>query len=200
MSKIAILLGLTFFSLHLHAYQIALGLHKPDPKVQDSRGSEKADPISPYIQLGWQFVNEFTWIGNFVPRVGFVQNRDNSDDHYTKYKIETYTVLYDFYYKPQTFVSTNFRYGLGSFIQRITGPGGQVEVPNGNSTMSVYQPDGTKTSALLSLNLGVDYRVGKPLWNEYIPDYGASFQVFYMDPGGKHSYLTYQLGFVSYIY
>ncbi len=197
MLRYALYLLIFIFSQSTHAWTVGLGVYKPDPKVQDSKGKEKGDPYSPYINFGWHIPVKYDWFPDFVPRIGYIYNKNNSGDHYTTYKIETFTLLYDFLFQPKGWRSTSLRYGFGSFIQKITGPGGTVTVPNGGGTATAYKPSGSSQSATLTLNAGADYKMNARS-SGYLKDYGFSFQTFYFDPGGKASFLAFQVGATGY--
>jgi hypothetical protein len=195
MNKVVYILGL-LVSLNTYAWNVSLGLYKPDPKVQDSNGNEKADQYSPYLNIGWHIPVKVSWFPDFVPRLGYIYNKNNSGDYYSQYKVETYNVLYDFYYQPKGWRDISLRYGFGSFIQKISGDSRAVTIPNGSSTSTAYGP-GSSKSATMSFNIGVDYRMNKS-GSGYLKDYGISFQSFYFDPGGRSSFLAYQMGITGY--
>lgn len=186
-----------FISCSAYSWSFSLGVYKPDPKVQNSSGSEKDDPYSPFLAFGWHIPVKYSWMPDFVPRVGYIYNKNNSNDHYTSYKIETFTLLYDFLYRPRGWRQTSFRYGLGSFIQKITGEGGVVTVPNGSGTSTAYRPSGASQSSTLTLNAGVDFRMNDRVGST-LKDYGFNFETFYFDPGGKASFLAFQIAMTGY--
>lgn len=182
---------------HLQAkaeYSYLIGAHQDGPQVQDIKGNEKADPISPLIGLGanWALTDSI----RFVPRLSYVMVSNNSDDTYGPYKTELITLLYDFQYPFQPMSSWTVRFGMGTVIRRITGKGGTVTIPNGNSTATAHLAEGTSSSATASLDLGFDYKFSSMAVTS--GGYGLTGQILYLDPLGVSPYMSLQIAFVGY--
>ena len=95
------------------------------------------------------------------PELGFIFDSSEIDDEYGR--LTTY-ILYDLAWE----FKKNFflRYGVGTFVDRIMGPGGTKLQKNGSSIATFYRPSLDIASYTSSINLGFEYQLsydGKPL-------------------------------------
>lgn len=194
------MLILTWFTLlftsNVHALNFALTATQAQEKVQNQKGKEDADPIS----FGLAFGHEFQWWQEtrFSPRLGYIKNEVNSDDHYAgKYKIETIYLLYDFTHPINMAGTWQYRAGIGNFIKRIKGSGGTVTIPNGSGTATAYKPGKTQQSFTSTLNLGLDWIFLSSVSGE--TGYGANLETFWNELlDSKKRMFTVQIGFNAY--
>lgn len=143
------------------AWDASFGITQPQEKVQNRKGSTASNPISPYLAFGHTFSLTEAW--SFAPRLGYIKNTVKSDDHYSRYKIETFFLLYDFTWK-RSFDSKFYpRLGIGTFLKKTKGEGGTVTVPNGGGFSTAYRPGTSKASATATLNLGIDWKFNESL-------------------------------------
>ncbi len=181
-----------------HAWNMSLTANQAQEKVQAQSGKEDSDPIS----YGLGFGHEFQWWNStqFAPRMGYVMNTVNSDDHYSgKYKVETIYLLYDFAHPFNSEQTWWWRVGIGNFIKRIKGNGGTVEIPNGSGTSTAYKPGKTQESYTSTLNLGVDWMFSKGMGGNTINGYGMNFETFWNELlDSKKRMFTVQLAFTAY--
>lgn len=159
----------------VYAIDLSLGLHQPWDKVQNKKGSEADDPISPYLAIGHVFEISEQW--RFTPRLGYISHTVKSNDHYSKYKIESFFLLYDFAWKHSFDASFFPRIGVGTFLKKVKGEGGTVTVPNGGGYSTAYRPGSSKASSTASLNLGFDWNLSSNL-DLTAGGYGVSFEAF----------------------
>tara|TARA_B100000029_G_scaffold356530_1_gene349330 strand:- start:862 stop:1452 length:591 start_codon:yes stop_codon:yes gene_type:complete len=102
--------------------------------------------------------NLFTiWSQKFNPEAGFVYHFDAKDNS----THQTIFLLYNFEYDWSS--SFALRYGLGTFLNRISGDGSTVTLNNGESTSDFYAPSELQTSYTSSLNFGFKLNVS-PKW------------------------------------
>jgi hypothetical protein len=78
---LTLVVSLLLHSPYASAYNMALTATQAQDKVQAQSGKEDADPIS----FGLAFGHEFQWWDStqFAPRLGYIHNTVNSDDHYS---------------------------------------------------------------------------------------------------------------------
>lgn len=178
-SRFFFVCALIFSTCFAHAFDLGLGVYRPEEKVQSSSGSEKADPISPNISIGHMW--SFSWF-DFAPRFGYIRHQNNSDDSYGKYQVETLYLLYNISTPLDGYGSGNLRvnYGLGTFGRKIKGEGGTVEIPNGSGTATAARPGEGKTSYTLSSQVGLDYRWGSS--GSTVQGYGLQGYLFALQP------------------
>ncbi len=183
MKLISILTLLILQSLTSHAFDVGLGVVKPFDKTQVNSGADESDPFSPNISLGhqWDFFGGYV----FAPRFGYTRYTNTTNDRYGgDYTIESFYLLYDFL-SPLSNVSPLYlRYGIGTFQKKIKGEGGAVTIPNGNGTATAYRPDSSKSTATLSLNLGIDYKLGS--YGMTVKDQGIRGELFIIQPLDKY--------------
>ena len=145
------------------AVNISVGSYTPTIDVQKETGERDLFQFNPFLAVG------FSWrmMGNhfFVPQVGLAKDF-SIDDDYGDYSKTTLFFLWDFSYL--LVKGLVVRYGLGTFLTRISGDGGEVTVPNGHSTATAYRPEQAITSYSTTLNLGLEY-IGQAAWaNKYM--------------------------------
>ena len=186
---LGVLLAHPAWSVH-----VSTGLYKSLIDVQDKNGKAVTNPFSPSLSVGTNF--KFTDGFGFSPQIGFIYHTVQTDDSYGKYKMYSLFLLYDFIWVPQDYQFLAIRFGLGTFRKTITGKGGSVTVPNGNSTATAYRPD-SATSYSSTFNLGTDINFG--INTEWFNNLGMRFEVFAFRPlSQQYRSYTYNLGLVAY--
>lgn len=87
----------------------------------------------------------------FLPEFGIVPQGKEADE----YKKSTMYFLMDLGYM----LTGNLllRYGLGTFLTKISGDGAVVTMPNGSDTAQFYRPNEGETSWNTTLNLGLEF-------------------------------------------
>jgi hypothetical protein len=161
---------------------VGVGLLNPYDKTQDNSGSDQVDPVSPTITLS------HSWLvfgsTSFSPILGYTRFTNSTTDSYGgTYVVDGVYLLYDFLTPLTASGDLSFRYGVGSMRKQISGDGGQVTIPNGNSTAVAFKPSLSKWSSTTSLNLGLDYRFGIAGFSG--TDQGLRLELFVMDPLDK---------------
>ena len=193
MKKVIFLLGVLLahpaWSIH-----VSTGLYKSLIDVQDKNGKMVTNPFSPSLSVGTNF--KFTDGFGFSPQIGFIYHTVQTDDSYGKYKMYSIFLLYDFIWVPQDYQFLALRFGLGTFRKTITGEGGTITVPNGNSTATAYRPE-SATSYSSTFNLGTDINFN--ISTEWFNNVGMRFEVFSFRPlSQEYRSYTYNLGVVAY--
>lgn len=89
----------------------------------------------------------------FLPEFAMVFHGSGDDD----YKKNTWLFLADFGHRINN--KLLLRYGLGTILTKISGDGGAVQLNNGGSTATFYQPNETSTSWNTTINLGLESAV-----------------------------------------
>jgi len=87
----------------------------------------------------------------FLPELGVVFHRKKNDE----IKKKTIFILFDVGY--QVLPSIVLRYGVGTFMTRIGGDGGTIEMPNGLGTSSFAMPDESVTSYNFTFDFGFEH-------------------------------------------
>lgn len=87
----------------------------------------------------------------FLPEFGIVPQGKEYDD----YKKNTLYFLLDIGY----LITDRFllRYGIGTFMTKISGDGAAVSMPNGSGTATFYRPNEGETSWNTTLDLGFEF-------------------------------------------
>ncbi len=194
---IQIVLQLILASGYANAFNGGLTISQAQEKVQNQKGSEASDPLS----FGIMFGHEFDWWQStrFAPRIGYIKNTVESDDHYAgKYKIETIYLLYDVIHPLTSDNAIWFRGGIGNFIKRTKGDGGTVTIPNGAGTATAYKPGDTQQSFTSTLNLGLDWNLSGGFSGQF-EGYGVTLETFWNEIlDSKKRMFTLQLAFVAF--
>ena len=88
------------------------------------------------------------------PEVGLIFDSSEMEDEYQR---STIYILYDlaWEWKKNIFL----RYGIGTFIDKISGNGGTKSQRNGGSYMNFPKPSGEAYSYTSSINLGIEYQL-----------------------------------------
>lgn len=172
------------------------GIHKSLNDVQDKKGKEATNPISPGVAIGWNFQLPDNF--GFSPSLGYIHNTVNSDDSYGKYKMYTIYLLYDFMWIPMSFSERlALRFGLGTFRKTIKGEGGSVTVPNLNTTTTAYRPGKSSTSYSSTFNFGADYTFD--FLQDWFNNFGVRLEFFTFRPlSMKYRTFAYTFGAVAY--
>ncbi|OFZ15859.1 MAG: hypothetical protein A2X86_11585 [Bdellovibrionales bacterium GWA2_49_15] len=91
----------------------------------------------------------------FTPQLGLVLHRNKFDENEKK----TVFILMDVaYILHPMFI---LRYGMGSFLTKVGGNGGNILLDNGNETTAFAKPDHTVTSYNTTLNFGCEFAVNR---------------------------------------
>ena len=107
--------------------------------------------LNPFISYDYHL---FTVMSQkFTPEAGFVYHLDAKDN--TTH--QTIFLLYNFEYNWSS--NIDLRYGLGTFLNRISGDGSTLTLNNGSSTSNFYVPSELQTSYTSSLNFGLKLNV-----------------------------------------
>jgi hypothetical protein len=192
--KILILLLGVLFASHAWSIHVSSGVYKSLIDVQDKNGKEVKNPFSPALTVGSNF--KFADGFGFSPQLGFVYHTVETDDSYGKYKMYSIFLLYDFMWVPQDYQFFALRFGLGTFRKTISGQGGTVTIPNGNSTATAYRPE-SSTSYSSTINLGTDFNFN--MSTQWFTNMGVRFEVFAFRPlSQEYRTYTYNLGLVAY--
>ena len=132
--------------------------------------------------LSWSFHLPFqtSFSQFFIPEWGYVFHRLDDDAGYSK---RTSFVLFDLGISLAPDVL--FRYGIGTFITKIDGPGGSLTVNDGGAMNTAYLPGRSISSWNTTLNLGTKIDLNSKL--------GVRFEFFLFSPlsstARKFSYL-----------
>jgi hypothetical protein len=123
-------------------------------KVQSDTDGSSESILSPnfYLSLHHQFQISSSLF--FLPEIGYVFSKSPEGSEDTSRKSITF-LLYDFGFR----LSPNFilRFGAGTFITKISGDGGPIEVRNGASgTRTFYKPSESVKSYNSTANLGAE--------------------------------------------
>lgn len=171
--------GAVATSFQVQAFNASVGFYTVDEKVQNRAGSEAKDPYSPFVSLGHEFELTPSWY--FLPRLGYIQHKVESADHYSKYKMETIFLLYDFAYRHSMDSNVLWKAGFGTFMKQIKGQGGTVTVPNGGGTATAYRPGTSKRSSTATWNLGFDWKFKNSMGtSEGV--FALSGEIFFFEP------------------
>ncbi len=176
----------------------SLGFNRTLKDVQNSKGKVEDKPFSPYLGWGYHF-NLFDSGFGFSPQLGYIHTTDVANDSFGKQTTHSYFFNWDFLYIPSFSNQMAFRFGIGNFIKRISGKGGTVEIPNGNSTTTARRPGKTVTSYSSTLNLGADYNFNTQLPSLGITDLGLRFELFTFRPlSQEYRNYAFNLGVLMY--
>ena len=192
--KVLILLFGVLLTSPVWSVHVSTGVYKSLIDVQDKNGKVASNPFSPALTVGsnFQFADGF----GFSPQLGFVYHTVQTDDSYGDYKMYSIFLLYDFIWVPQDYQFFALRFGLGTFRKTITGKGGTVTIPNGNSTAKAYRPE-SATSYSSTINLGTDFNFN--MSTQWFTNMGVRFEVFAFRPlSQEYRTYTYNLAFVAY--
>ena len=181
MYKLIMLLLLGFAGGRAYGVHVTTGFYKSLMDVQDKNGKEATNPLFPAIGVGTNF--EMTSAFRFSPQLGYISHTVDSKDSYGKYKMSTIFLLYDVLWLPKGFTNTAFRFGLGTFRKSISGKGGAVTIPNGNSTMTAYRPGKSQTSYSGTFNLGADIQF--EFLRDWFDKFGVRGEMFVFRPLSK---------------
>jgi hypothetical protein len=132
-----------------------IGLNSYSPQVGTYQNDRLGGTESFSFNPGIAFNMLRQWSGNhyFAPEIGFVSH-DVAVDDYSK---STTYILYDIAYAFSK--SMYLRYGLGNFMTKISGDGGERELNNGTGTSTFYLPAEDSQSYNTTLNLGLEFKV-----------------------------------------
>jgi len=174
---------LSVFSSTVPAARLGFGLGGyalDTPAQKNVQGSKESSSLDPGLSISYQMQIQGEHF--FLPRLGHIQH-SKSKDNYGKQTRTTLFVLWDLGYRahPQFL----FRYGLGTFITKISGDGGEVSVRNGQTgTQTAYKPTQQKNAAYnTTLDLGLAYTFD-PHWSLEVDTYIFAW-------AASHRYLTY---------
>ena len=183
------------FTFSSYAFDAGLTATQAQEKVQNQAGSEDGDPISYGLVIGHVFDSPRST--KFSPKLGYIKNEVNSDDHYSgKYKIETIYLLYDVIHPLNQAETIFFRAGIGNFIKRIKGDGGTVTIPNGAGFATAYKPGKTQESYTSTLNIGADWIFMSDFGSTR---YGMTLESFWSEIlDSKKRMFTVQFGLTAY--
>ncbi len=89
----------------------------------------------------------------FLPEFGYIPQGKEADE----YKKSTMYFLLDVGYM----ITDRFllRYGLGTFMTKVSGDGAAIQLPNGSGTATFFRPNKGETSWNTTLDLGVEYAI-----------------------------------------
>jgi len=125
------------------------------------------------------------WGELFMPEFGLVLNGEGKDG----YDKKTLFFLLDFGHR---FTSGLVgRYGLGTFMTKISGDGGAVELNNGTSTATFYRPSKSVTSWNTTLNGGLEWA--------FDANYAMRFELFMFDFLASTRKFSYILNLTYYL-
>lgn len=89
----------------------------------------------------------------FLPEIGIIPQGKEADE----YKKSTLYFLLDVGYLLSS--KLVLRYGIGTFLTKISGDGQPLELPNGTETSTFYRPKEGETSWNTTLNLGLEMAI-----------------------------------------
>jgi hypothetical protein len=165
---------------------VSSGAYVPfGPSTQKSAdGARNTFAFDPYLSLNGAFEIPFDHV--FLPEVGLVFHGEGQDG----YKKSTSFILLDVGYRiDQLWI---LRYGFGTFRTKISGDGGSVVLPNGNSTLAFARPSRSVTSLNTTFDLGIEYSANR--------NYAVRFQTFLFSAFNSESRkLSYALGMTYYL-
>ena len=150
----AVILFLTIFPKQIPA-MVGIGGYVPFgfSTQKESNGDTNATTFHPMVSLNGIVTSIFGQL--FVPELGLVEHLGEYDE----YRKRTIFVLFDLAYV----VNDSFllRYGVGTFMTRISGDGGSVELNNGNTTQTFYRTSESITSYNTTLDFGMELAYNK---------------------------------------
>ena len=149
------LLFLLFFSSVVSAQSVSVGTYVPYAFwAQNSmEGSTQKFDINPLLSVSTTFrLSQKNFI---VPELGVVHHTDRADES----KVRTFFFLYQMGFR----ASEHFmlRYGIGTFITRISGDGEALTRNNGEGTSVYYSADESVSTYTTTFNLGGEYRFNR---------------------------------------
>lgn len=121
----------------------------------------------------------------FLPEFGFVPQGKEADE----YSKSTLYFLMDLGYM----ITDRFllRYGIGTFMTKVSGDGAAIQLPNGDGTATFYRPNKGETSWNTTLNLGVEYAIDA--------NNAARFETYMFSWLSSARQLSYSLTYVYYL-
>lgn len=135
----------------------------------DTDGSTKKLALNPTVSIAmaypWRRPGPRFY---FLPEVGMAYHRERAD----KTSVHTMYLLYHLGHQlaPQLML----RYGLGTFITRISGSGGTVRLMDGDTERDFFVPDESRRTYMTTFDLGAEYRFNR--------DWGAKVDFYIMGP------------------
>lgn len=152
---------------------------------KEAEGGTNALTFHPMITVNKVFkINEQHF---FVPEIGYAYHL-NTGDNYDK---KTIFILWDMGIRLGH--GLVFHYGLGTFMTKISGDGGAVEVRNGESgTATFYMPSETVTSYNTTVNAGLELI--------FDPNYAAKIESYLFSPASSDKMkISYSLSLNYYL-
>lgn len=115
----------------------------------DKTGKTNKFDFFPIVLAGATWSSPLQGI-SFSPGIGYAKMLKSKDN--TK-KSE---IVLQYHLSQRIFNGVQFRYGFSTYITKVSGDGGTVQLNNGNSTSTFYVPEKTSTSYTGSLDLGAE--------------------------------------------
>ena len=172
-----------------------VGFNKQLKDVQNSKGKVEGTHYSPVVGLGYNI--RLTESFGCSPQLGYIHTTVTAKDSYGKQKVHSIFLNYDFIYLTPFMDNLALRFGIGNFIKRTSGKGGNVTIPNGNSTTTAKRPGKTVSSYSSTFNLGADL-----LFNfstDWFRNMGLRFELYTFRPLSKeYRNYAFNLGFTLY--
>lgn len=166
MKHALLLLFVAFLSLSSAQALVSVGGYVPfGPSTQkETTGSKNTFSFDPMVSVNSIFPTPF-YGQLFLPEFGLVFHGEGEDG----YSKTTMLFLFDFGY--EVMPSYLLRYGVGTVITRISGDGGTVQLLNGGSPDTYYQPNEASSSWNTTLNLGLEH--------SFMQNYALRFQTYW---------------------
>ena len=176
---LSILFSLNAFSTVSVGGYVPFGL-----STQDSEdGGANTFGFDPVVTIN--HVIPFIWGELFMPEFRLVLNGEGKDG----YDKKTMFFLLDFGHRfAPGFVG---RYGIGTFMTKISGDGGAVVLNNGTSTSTFYRPSKSVTSWNTTLNGGLEWA--------FDANYAMRFELFMFDFLASTRKFSYILNLTYYL-
>jgi hypothetical protein len=153
MLRIYCILSFCLFSLNSHSI-VSVGGYVPFglSTQKDEQGGKNTFSFKPMVAINT--VMPIPSINHvFLPEFGIVAHGSQTDE----YKKSTMFFLLDVGYLLTERLL--LRYGMGTFMTKISGDGAVVTLPNGSGTAEFFRPNEGETSWNTTLDLGVEYAV-----------------------------------------
>jgi hypothetical protein len=166
---------------------VSVGGYVPfGPSTQKSvTGGKNTFSFDPMLSLNTIITTPF-YNQLFLPEIGMVFHGEGQDGYSKR------TTLFIFDMGHRLTGTTLLRYGLGTFLTRITADGGSVTLPNGSDTATYYQPNEASTSWNTTVNLGLE--------NSFGLNYAGRVQTYLFSLfNGEARKVSYSLSLVYYL-
>lgn len=162
-----------------------LGYVPYGPSTQkEEDGATNSLKLHPGISVS--YIYPFSGANLFMPELGYVKHSTEG----STYDKSTIYLLYDFGFRFSPKLA--LRYGLGTFITKISSDGAAITLNNGASTAVFYKPNESVSSYNTTVNIGVELLLA--------PNIGSRIEVFVSEIlSSEKRKASYFLEFIYYL-